>query len=93
MFNFDPPVPDGIANVSGSEYDLIRGIMLRLDGTLYTSVFDPPLKKENGFSDLEKDAGILARVNGDYLLVRNGKEAKAKIIWREKINPNRPQHG
>src|SRR5947208_15305490 len=40
VFNFDPPVPDGIASVSGSEYDLIRGIMLRLDGTLYTTVFD-----------------------------------------------------
>jgi len=94
VFNFDPPVPDGIASVSGSEYDLIRGIMLRLDGTLYTTVFDPPLKKENGFSGLEKGTGILARVNGDYLLVRwpNGKEAKAKIIRREKINPNRPQH-
>ena len=92
VFNFDPPVPDGIASVSGSEYDLIRGIMLRLDGTLYTTVFDPPLKKENGFSGLEKGTGILARVNGDYLLVRwpNGKEAKAKIIRREKINPNRP---
>jgi len=84
VFNFDPPVPDGIASVSGSEYDLIRGIMLRLDGTLYTTVFDPPLKKENGFSGLEKGTGILARVNGDYLLVRwpNGKEAKAKIIRR-----------
>ena len=85
VFNFDPLVPDGIASVSGSEYDLIRGIMLRLDGTLYTTVFDPPLKKENGFSGLEKGTGILARVNGDYLLVRwpNGKEAKAKIIRRE----------
>src|SRR5437899_7360988 len=92
VFNVDPPVPDGIASVSGSEYDLIRGIMLRLDGTLYTTVFDPPLKKKNGFFGLEKGTGILARVNGDYLLVRwpNGKEAKAKIIRREKINPNRP---
>ena len=25
VFNFDPPVPDGIASVFGSEYDLIRG--------------------------------------------------------------------
>ena len=94
VFNFDPPVSDGIASVSGGEYDLIRGITLRLDGTLYTAVFDPPLKKENGFSGVEKHAGILAKVDGDYLLVRwpNEEEAKAKIIGREKINPNRPQH-
>lgn len=93
VFNFDPPVSDGSASVSGGEYDLIRGITLRLDGTLYTAVFDPPLKKENGFSGVEKHAGILAKVDGDYLLVRwpNEEEAKAKIIGREKINPNRPQ--
>jgi len=92
VFNLDPPVPDGIASVSGGEYDLIRGIALRLDGTLYTAVFDPPLKKENGFSGVEKHAGILAKVDGDYLLVRwpNGKEARAKIMGRERINPNRP---
>jgi hypothetical protein len=56
-------------------------------------VFDPPLKKENGYSAVEKGAGILAKLDGDHLLVRwpNGKEAKAKIIGREKINPNRPQ--
>src|SRR5436309_11829114 len=53
VFNFDTLVPDGIASVSGSEYDLIRGIMLSIDGTLYTNVFDLPLKKENGFSGLK----------------------------------------
>jgi hypothetical protein len=93
VLNFDPPVPDGIASVSGGEYDLIRGITLMLDGTLYTVVFDPPLKKENGVSGVEKHAGIVAKVDGEYLLVRwpSGREAKAKIIGREKINPNRPQ--
>jgi hypothetical protein len=93
LINFDPPVPDGIASVSGGEYDLIHGITLRLDGTQYTGVFDPPLQKESGFSDVEKHAGILAKIDGEYLLVKwpNGKEAKAKIIGREKINPNRPQ--
>ncbi len=93
LSNFDPPLPDGIAAVSGGQYDLIRGITLILDGTLYTTVFDPPLKKENGFSGLEKGAGILARVDGDYLWIRlpNGKEAKAKIARRETMNPNRPQ--
>src|SRR5438132_7931635 len=54
VFNFDPPVPDCIASVSGSEYDLIRCIMMRLDDTLYTTVFDLTIKKENGISGLEK---------------------------------------
>jgi hypothetical protein len=93
VLNFDPPVPDDIASVSGGEYDLIRGITLMLDGTLYTVVFDPALKKENGFSGVAKHAGVAAKVDGDYLLIRwpGGKEAEAKITGREKINLHRPQ--
>jgi hypothetical protein len=42
-----------------------------LDGTLYRAVYDPPLKRENGFSvvRMECNPGILARIEGDYLLV------------------------
>ena len=96
LLEFDPPVPsDSTASISGPEYDLVRGITLILDGTLYRAVYDPPLKRENGFSvvRMECNPGILARIEGDYLLVRwpNGKEAKAKIVQREKIHSNRPQ--
>ena len=93
VFNLDPPVPDGIASISGGEYDLIRGITLILDGSLYTAVYDPPLRRENGLSSLRRNARIPARVDGDYLLVLSldGKQARAKIVRRENLNHNRPQ--
>ena len=64
-----------------------------LGGTLYTAVYDPPLKRDDTFSVLERGVGVPARVVGNALFVRwpDGKEAKARIIRREKINPNRPQ--
>jgi hypothetical protein len=92
LFDFDPPFPD---DPTSTEYDLLRGITVILDGTLYRAVYDPPLKREDGFSVLriECNPGVLARIEGDYLLVRwpNGKEAKAKLVQREKIHSNRPQ--
>jgi len=103
LFNVDPPVHDGIDIVSVIGGDshfaytppprVIREISLMLDGTLYTAVYDPPLKRDDKFSVLERGVGVPARVVGDGLFVRwpDGKEAKAKIVRREKINPNRPQ--
>jgi hypothetical protein len=72
---------------------VIREVSLILDGTLYTAVCDPPLKRDKKLSGLRSHDGIPARVYGDALFVKwsDGKEAKAKIIRREKINPNQPQ--
>jgi hypothetical protein len=72
---------------------VIRKVFLILDGTLYTAVYDPPLKRDEKFSGLRRNVAIPARVDGDVLFVKwpNGKEVKAKIIRREKINPNQPQ--
>lgn len=93
VFNVDPPVPDGIASISGGEYELIRGVTLILDGTLYTGIYDPPLRRENGLSSLRKNARIPARVDGDYLLVLcpDGKRTRAKVVRRENLNRDRPQ--
>jgi hypothetical protein len=102
LFNVDPPLaaPIHITSVVGGEGNfprtppppVIREVSLMLDGTLYTAVYEPPLKRDM-FSVLERGVGVPARVVGDGLFVRwpDGKEAKAKIIRREKINPNRPQ--
>jgi hypothetical protein len=81
------------AQVAGSHPPVIREVSLILDGTLYTAVYDPPLKQDDKFSGLGRNVGVPARVAGDDLVIRwpGGKEAKAKIIRREKINPNRPQ--
>ena len=103
LFNVDPPLhtPIHITSVVGGEGNfprtpppaVILEISLMLDGTLYTAVYDPPLKRDDTFSVLERGVGVPVRVVGDGLFVRwpDGKEAKAKIIRREKINPNRPQ--
>jgi hypothetical protein len=101
FFDIDPPIHDGIdiASVVGGEGNfppaavMIRQVSLILDSTLFTAVYDPPLKRDANFSGLRRGVGIPARVNGDALFVKwpDGKEAKAKIIRREKINPNKPQ--
>jgi hypothetical protein len=51
------------------------------------------LKRDAKFSGLRRNIGIPARVDGDALFVKwpDGKEAKAKIVRREHINPNHPQ--
>jgi hypothetical protein len=104
FFGVDPPIHDGIdiASVVGGEggnlpqappAPVIREVSLILDGTLYTAVYDPPLKRDDKFSGLKRNVGIPARVDGDALFVKwpDGKEVKAKIIRRERINPNQPQ--
>jgi hypothetical protein len=100
LFDVDPPFLDGIdiASVVGGETDLayspsaqvIRRVSLILDGTLYTAVYDPPLKRDSTISGLRRNVGIPARVDGDDLFIKwpNGKEARAKVIHREKINHN-----
>jgi len=93
VFNLDPPLPDGIRSVVGGDYAVVRGVLLIVNGTLYTAVFDPPLEQRDGFATLSKDQRIPARVEGNYLLLRlpDGKEAKAKIIRHESLRPNQPQ--
>ena len=102
LFDVDPPVHDGIdiASVVGGEGNfpqapaqVIRRVSLIFGGTLYTAVYDPPSKRDEKFSGVRRHVGIPARVDGDALFVKwpDGKEAKAKIIRREKINPNQPQ--
>ena len=100
FFDVDPPIHDGIdiASVVGGEGSfppatVIREVSLILDGTLYTAVYNPPLKRDQKFSGLRRHVGIPARVDGDALFVKwpDGKEAKGKITRRERINPSQPQ--
>jgi len=96
FFDIDPPFRIDIVSVGGESNfppPVIREVSLILDGTLYTAVYDPPLKWDEKISGLRRNVGIPARVDGDNLFVKwpDGKEVKAKIIRRERINPNRPQ--
>lgn len=94
VVQLDPPLPEGIASIVGGSYDVIRGITLIIHGTLYTAVFDPPLKGDNTF--LTSQTGgrhIPVKVTGHELLIRgpDGKEAKAKVIRRKPVQPNPPR--
>jgi hypothetical protein len=94
LIGLDPPLPEGIASIVGGGYGELRGATLLVGSTLYTAVFDPPLKPEDRFPDVESaDDGIPARVVGNYLFIRwpVGREAKARIIRREALTPNRLQ--
>ena len=91
IFDLDlPPSGNMIGSVVGG---LIHQLSLILDGTMYTVAYDPPLKRDDKFSNLRKDIHIPARIDGDDLIVQwpDGTEAKGRIIRRERIDPNRTQ--
>jgi hypothetical protein len=93
VFNLDPPLPDGIRSVVGGNYAAVRGVLLIVNGTLYTAVFDPPLEQSEGYATLSRDQRIPTRVEGNYLWLKlpNGKEAKAKIVRHKSLRPDQPQ--
>src|SRR5215469_14290379 len=75
-FNIDPPF--GIVSVIGGENNFpntvvphtVGEISVILDGTLYTAVYDPPLKPDEKIPDLRRNVGIPARVDGDNLFIK-----------------------
>jgi hypothetical protein len=102
FFDVDPPLHKGIdiASVVADQnvlqaYAMIRSISVILDDTLYTAVYNPPLKRDGTLARLTRNAGIPARVEGDSLIVKwpDGNVAKAKIVRREKFHPSQPQPG
>ena len=91
LFDLDFPASGNmIASVVGGS---IRQLSLILDGTMYTVVYDLPLKRDEKFYDMRRNVHIPARVDGDDLIVQwpDGTQAKGRIVRREKIDPNRPQ--
>ncbi len=93
ILSIDPPLPDGIASVVGGEDYDIRGIGLAIDGTLYTVVFDLPLKRSDHSSDIKRCNTVPARVDGNNLIIEwpDGKQSNARIIHRDVAEPTRPQ--
>jgi hypothetical protein len=91
LVNVDLPDSGGmIASVVGG---VVRQISLILGGTMYTVVYDPPLKRDDKFSSLRRYVRVPARIDGDDLTVQwpDKTEAKGRIVQREKVPPELPQ--
>ena len=99
LFDVDPEFADqgiDVASVVGGNnvyvrpVPVLREIRVVIGDTLYTAVYDPPLKRP---SEFRVGGGIPARVDGDKLYIRwpDGKETIPSIVRRDKINPDRPQ--
>ena len=105
FFGVDPPIHDGIdiASIVGGQggnlpqappAPVIREVSLILDGTLYTAVYDPPLKRDEKFSGLKRNVGIPARVDGDALFVKTVKKRRLRSFGAKgsiPISPNQPE--
>jgi len=91
LVNVDLPDSSGmIASVVGG---FVRQILLVVGGTVYTVVYDPPLKRDDKFSRLRSYVHVPARIDGDELTVQwpDKTEAKGRIVRREKLQPELPQ--
>ena len=91
LFDVDfPSSGDMIASVVGGFGHQLSPI---LDRTMYTVMYDPPLKRDDKFSGLRRNVRVPARVDGENPIVQwpDGTQARGRIIQREKIDPKRPQ--
>jgi hypothetical protein len=72
---------------------VVREISVILNGTMYTLIYDPPLKRDDKFSSLKRYSRIPARIDGDHLTIQwpDKTKAKGKIVRRQKIEPQRPR--
>lgn len=71
---------------------VVHQISVIVNGTLYTVVYDPPLKRDDKFSSLRRYGRIPVQIDGDRLTIRwpDKTKAKGRIVRREKIEPERP---
>jgi len=90
---FDVDLPDSGYMISSMVGGVVRQISLVIGGTMYTVIFDPPLKRDDKFSGLRRGVRVPARIDGDDLTVQwpDKTEAKGRIVRREKIKPEMPQ--
>jgi len=72
---------------------VVHQISVILNGTMYTVVYDSPLKRDDKFSSLRRYSRIPARNDGDHLTIQwpDKTEAKGRLVRREKVGPERPR--
>jgi hypothetical protein len=72
---------------------VVHQISVILNGTVYTVVYDPPLKRDYKFSRLRGFVRIPVRIDGDSLTIQwpDKTQARGRIVRREKVEPERPR--
>jgi hypothetical protein len=72
---------------------VVHQISVILNGTMYTVLYDPPLKGDDKFSSLRRYVRVAARIDGGDLTIQwpDKTKARGRIIRREKIEPERPR--
>lgn len=91
LFDVDLPASGNmIASIVGG---VVHQISLIIGGTMYTVVYDPPLKRDDKFSGLRRYVRVPARIDGDDLTVQwpDQTHAKGRIVRREKLEPELPR--
>ncbi|PYX37384.1 MAG: hypothetical protein DMG81_14295 [Acidobacteria bacterium] len=91
----DVDLPDSgnmIASVVGG---VVHQTSIIIGDTMYTVVYDPPLKRDDKFSGLRKYVRLPARIEGDDLTIQwpDKTKAKGRVVRREKLQPELPQPG
>src|SRR5258705_10582548 len=72
---------------------VVHQISVILNGTTYTIVYDPPIKRDDKFSSLRRYSRIPARIDVDHLTIQWPYKTKpiGRLVHREKIEPPRPR--
>jgi hypothetical protein len=72
---------------------VVHQISVILNGTVYTVVYNPPLKRDDKFSGLRRFVRIPARIDGDSLTIQwpDKTQARGSIVRHEKVEPERPR--
>jgi hypothetical protein len=85
-----PAYGDMIASVVGGE---IHQISVIIGESMYTVVYDPPLKRDEKFSGLRRYSRVPARIDGHDLTIQwpDKTKSKGRIVGREKIRPELAQ--
>jgi hypothetical protein len=91
LFDVGIPASGGmITSIVGGD---VRQLSVYLAGTLYTIVYDPPLKRDDKFAHLTRGVHVPVRIEKNDLILQWPDQTRCigKIKRRESIFPNQPQ--
>jgi|SRR5215471_14281065 len=72
---------------------VVQQISVILNGTMYTVVYDPQLRRDEKFFRLKSFVRIPARIDGDFLIIQwtDQTRARRRVVCHQKIQPQGPR--